>query len=300
MEEAGKYVDGDLATVALYRIGEAKLKQGSREEAVQYCRKAVDKTSNNENAATWVLGKIYTLLGNDEVLKICTERLQANPDSPSANLAMFEIMKLNGRYNKALEYIDKCAGFVQAGGDSDVELKMKKVEVLQMAYLKTSDNNYLHNAIAEYESLLAKMPNNTNVLNNLAYLLTDANEQLDKAVDYAKRAHEMAPNDAGLMDTYAYTLYKNGLKLQTAGKESEAKDEFIKGAELLVVAIQQYEQNKTPVPTEVYEHLGMAKEAIGEKAEAVKAYEQALEAGTGTLAKSAQDRIKTAIDRLSQ
>jgi len=300
MEEAGKYVDGDLAPMALYRIGEAKLKRGSREEAVQYCRKAVDKASNNENAATWVLGKIYTLLGNDEVLKICTERLQANPDSPSANLAMFEIMKLNGRYNKALEYIDKCAGFVQAGGDSEMELKMEKVEVLQMAYLKTSDNNYLHNAIAEYESLLAKMPNNTNVLNNLAYLLADANEQLDKAVDYAKHAHEMVPNDAGFMDTYAYTLYKNGLKLQTAGKESEAKDKFIKGAELLVAALQQYEQNKIPVPTEVYEHLGMAKEAIGEKAEAIKAYEQALEAGTGTLAKSAQDRIRTAIDRLSQ
>jgi tetratricopeptide (TPR) repeat protein len=276
------------------------LKRGGREEAVQYCRKAIEKAANNENAATWVLERMGTLLGQDEVLKICTERLQANPDSPSANLAMFEIMKLNGQYNKALEYIDKCIGFVQAGSDPEVELKMKKVEVLQMAYLKTSDNNYLLNAIAEYESLLAKMPNNTNVLNNLAYLLADADEQLDKAIDYAKRAHEMVPNNAGFMDTYAFTLYKNGLKLQTAGKEDEAKDKFTEGAELLLAAVQQYERSKVAVPTEVYEHLGMTKEVLGEKAEAIKAYEQALEAGTGTLAKSAQDRLKMTIERLSQ
>jgi tetratricopeptide (TPR) repeat protein len=279
--------------VALYRIGEARFEQGNKEEAIQYCRKAVEKASNNENASTWVLDKIYTLLGHDEVLKICMERLQINPSSPSANLAMFEIMKLNGQYNKALEYIDKCTGFVQAGSDSEAELKIKKVEVLQMAY-------YLHNAIAEYESLLAKMPNNTDVLNNLAYLLADANEQLDKAVDYAKRAHEMAPNDARFMDTYAYTLYKNGLKLQTAGKESEAKNEFVKGTEFLLAALQQNEQSKSAVTTEVYEHLGMAKEALGEKAEAIEAYEQALEAGAEVLPKSAQDRLRIAIDRLSQ
>ncbi len=300
MEETGKYVDGALAPVALYRIGEAKLKQGSKEEAIQYCRKAVEKTSDNENAATWVLEKMYLLLGHEEVLKICTEKLQVNPNSPSANLAMFEIMKLNGQYNKALEYIDKCSGFVQAGSDSEVELKMKKVEVLQMAYLKTSDNNYFRDAVAEYESLLAKMPNNTNILNNLAYLLADADEQLDKAVGYAKRAREIAPNDAAFMDTYAYTLYKNGLELRTAGKEGEAKDKFTEAAELSLAALQQYEQRKISVPAEVYEHLGMAKEALGEKTEAIKAYEQTLETGTGTLPKSAQDRVKMSIDRLSQ
>ena len=122
------------------------------------------------------------------------------------------------QYNKALDYIDKCIKFVEAGSDSEIELKMRKVEVLQMAYLKTSDNNYLRSAIAEYESLLAKMPNNTNILNNLAYLLADANEQLDKAVEYAKRAYEIAPNDAGFMDTYAYVLYKNGLKFANSGQ----------------------------------------------------------------------------------
>lgn len=300
MEEAGKYVDSSLAAVALYRIGEAKLKQGNRAEAMQYCRKAVEKTSTDENAATWILEKINTLLGHDEVLKICTEKLQANPDSPSANFAMFSVMKLNGQYNKALDYIDKCTTYVETGSESEVELKMKKVEVLQLAYLKTSDNNYLHNAIAEYESLLAKMPNNTNVLNNLAYLLADADEQIDKAVEYARRAYEVAANDAGFMDTYAYVLYKNGRKLQAAGNEAEAQNKFVKAAELVLAAIQQYEQNKIPVPMEVYEHLGMAKEELNEKADAIKAYELSLEAGTDTLSAAARERIKATINRLSQ
>ena len=46
--------------------------------------------------------KIYTLLGHDEVLKICKEKLQVNPDSPSANFAMFEVMKLNGAVQQGL------------------------------------------------------------------------------------------------------------------------------------------------------------------------------------------------------
>ena len=46
---------------------------------------------------------------------------------------------------------------------------------------------------------------------------------------------------------------------------AKRKDKFMKGAELLLAAMQQYEQRKIPVPAEVYEHLGMVKRSAWRK-----------------------------------
>ena len=94
------------------------------------------------------------------------------------------------------------------------------------------------------------MPNNTSVLNNLAYMLALSNERLPDALKYAETVYSLMPNDPGVLDTYGYVLHKNG-------KHPEA-------AERLAAAVQQYEQNKVDAPPEVYEHLGMVKEALGD------------------------------------
>jgi predicted Zn-dependent protease len=163
---------------------------------------------------------------------------------------------------------------------------VKKTELLTLAYERTSDNNYLLRAITDYESLLVKMPNNTNVLNNLAYMLAENNEKLPEALQYAKRAYDAKPNDPSYMDTYAYALYKNG-------KVSEA-------AELLLSALQQYEQNDAPIPPEVYEHLGVVKEKLGAKTGALDAYKRALEVGADKLSQKRRAQINEAVKRLSQ
>jgi predicted Zn-dependent protease len=160
-----------------------------------------------------------------------------------------------------------------------------KVSVLTLAYKRTSDNSYLVKAIDEYESLLAEMPNNTLVLNNLAYLLAESGEKLPEALEYAKRAYELTPDNAGILDTYAYVLHKNG-------KNSEA-DNFLQAS------IQLYGQDEMGVPTEVYEHLGMIKEDSGASAEALDAYKLALEAADDSSSDSTRQRIVSAIQRLS-
>lgn len=156
---------------------------------------------------------------------------------------------------------------------------------MTVAYEKTSDNRYLKAAIRDYESLLDKMPNNTTALNNLAYLLAQSNQKLSKALEYAKRAVELKPNDANFLDTYGYVLLKSG-------KNSEA-------AESLAAAIQQYGRGSN-APPEVYEHLGMAKEALGEKSQALAAYKRVLEVGADNLSAAAKQRINAAIDRLTK
>jgi Tfp pilus assembly protein PilF len=128
------------------------------------------------------------------------------------------------------------------------------------------------------------MPNNSGVLNNLAYVLAENNERLAEALEYAERAYQTMPNNPGILDTYSYVLYKNG-------KVDEA-------AQFIQASLQQYEQSDISAPADVYWHLGMIKEKLGERAEALAAYKQALEVGADKLSKANAEQITSAIERL--
>ena len=284
-EECRTYLDGGLASIAYLRMAQAKLKLGDKITAVEYCQKAVDKAGENETLASEVLRRMFLMLGPDEVLKYCRQKLETNPDSITANFAMFNLAKINNDYDKAMDYIDKCIELTDPDSLHRVDYKMKKTDILTLAYEKSSDKSYLRTAITVYESLLTKMPNNTIILNNLAYWLSESNERLPEAIRYAKRALDAKPNNPGFLDTYAYVLHKQG-------KNSQA-------AEFVAAALQQYQQNNILVPAEVYEHKGMIKEELGAKDEALAAYRQALEVGADRLSQKAKQRINKAIERLS-
>jgi len=277
--------DGSLASTAYLRMAQAKLKLGDKIAAVEYCREAVDKAGEDESLASDVLLKMFLMLGPDEVLKYCREKLRSNPDSLAANFAMFNLSKINKEYVEAIGYIDKCIELAEPGSAHRVNYSRKKAAVLTLAYETSSDKNYLRSAIAVYKSLLTKMPNNISILNELAYLLAENNEELAEALTFAKRAHDAQPNNPGVLDTYAYALHKNG-------KNSEA-------SEYLAVALRQYGLKDILVPAEVYEHKGMIKEKLGEKEEALAAYKQALEVGAERLSQEAKQRINKAIERVS-
>ncbi len=285
-EECRTYLDGDLASIAYLRMAQAKLKLGDKITAIEYCQKAVDKAGENETLASEVLRRMFLMLGPDEVLKYCTQKLKTNPDSLAANFAMFNLAKINNEYGKAVDYIDKCIRLAEPDSPRRVDYTMKKAGTLTLAYEKSSDKSNLNlkKAITVYESLLIKMPNNTSILNNLAYWMAENNERLPEALRYAKRALEAMPNNPGFLDTYAYVLHKNG-------KNSQA-DEF------LAAALQQYQQNDILVPAVVYEHKGMIKEELGAKNEAIAAYRQALEIGKDRLSQKAEQRINKAISNL--
>ncbi len=286
LEEGEKHIDSQLAPIAFYRMAEARLKLGEENVAIEYCRKAVDKAETNDTLASDILLKMFLLLGPEEVSKYCTEKLITSPDSLAANWTMFNLSNIRADYDKAIDYINRCIEI--AGQDSvrGINYIVKKVEVLTYAFEKTSDNNYLKQGIADYESLLAKMPNNINVLNNLSYTLAENNERLSDALRYIKKAVEASPNNPSFLDTYAYVLYKNG--------------EFSRAAELAASALQQYEQSGILAPAEVYEHLGMIKEGLGVNDQALNAYKQAYEIGADKLSERLRKRIKEAIERLSQ
>jgi tetratricopeptide (TPR) repeat protein len=259
LEEGGKYVDTSYGAAALCRMAEAKKKLGDTEAARDYCRKAVDKAWNSEQVAVEVLLRVYLMMGSDEVSKYCSERLRTDPSSLAANYTMFNLARIKDDYNEAITYIDKCIALCPADAPQHTEYIAQKAQILAVAHKKTSDNAYLEKAVGVYESLLEKTPKNSNsvVLNNLAYMLAQSNLRLADALQYAKKALEQKPNEANFLDTYAFVLHKNG-------RNAEA-------VQSLTAAIQQYEVQGT-APPEVYEHLGMVHEALGDGKKALAAY----------------------------
>ena len=95
---------------------------------------------------------------------------------------------------------------------------------------------------------------------------------------------EQAPDEVTYLDTYAYVLHKNGKHAQAA--------------ESLAAVLQHYEAG-IGAPPEVYEHLGMVNEALGERDKARAAYRRALDVGGDTLSIVARSRIDSAFQRLT-
>lgn len=284
-QEAGKYADTPYAPIAFFRMAEARKKLGDVAAARDYCRKAADKAWSNEPLAVEVLLRVSLLLGEEEVSAYCRSRLAAEPDSRVANFVLFSLARIQARYDEAVGYIDECIRLSGADTQAGIEHSLRKAALLTTAYERTSDKACLAKAVAVYESLRAKMPNNPSVLNNLAYLLAQDDRRLAEALEYARTAVERSPDVAGHLDTYGYLLHRSG-------KDAEA-------AERLAAAIQQYEAERTASP-DVYEHLGMVNEALGQRDKARDAYRRARELGGDAAPDAMKQRIDAAIERLAR
>ncbi len=284
--EAAKYIDGNLAPIAYIRMAEGKLKLGDRATAVQYSKTAVDKASNNELITVQMLQKIYELLGSQEAEQICKQKLDLEPQSLTSNWTMYNLLRLKGDYDKSLEHLEKCLTKFNQDQPQWLDYMTQKAELLILAFTKTSDKKYLKEAMTLYESLLAKMPNNTGILNNVAYILADNNEQLDKALEYSKRANELLPNDPGYLDTYAFVLYKKGSCSEALGFQESA--------------VHQYEMQRNSVPLEAYENIAKIHTCVGDSTKARAAYEQALDAGGKSIKPADKERLTAAIEKLGK
>ena len=285
LAEATKYLEGPIATIAYSRMARAKADTGDKDTALQYFRRALEKAGTNEEFIIETIRQMNQSLGTDEAVKWCNEKLQTQPDSLAINLALLNLYRLSEEYNKALVYADACIKLTTDNEQLNVLYRLNKANTLQMAFKKTGDNDYLKQAIQEYESILQKQPTNATVLNNLAYILADTGTDIGKALDYAKTTYEALPSNANVLDTYGYVLLKSG----------DAKQ----ANEILQRALQQFEQDKINAPVEVYDHIGLAKEKLGQDAEALAAYKRALELSDESVSKDVKDRISASIKKLS-
>jgi tetratricopeptide (TPR) repeat protein len=285
LAEATKHLEGPIATIAYARMARAKADTGDKDTATQYFRRALEKAGTDEGFIIETIKQMNQVVGFDETVKWCNEKIQTQPDSLAINLALLNLYRMSEEYNKALVYADACVKLTTDNEQLNVLYRQNKANTLQMAFKKTGDKDYLKKTIQEYESILKKQPTNATVLNNLAYLLADTGIDISRALDYAKKTYEALPSNANVLDTYGYVLLKSG----------DAKQ----ANEVLQRALQQFEQDKINAPMEVYDHIGLVKEKLGQDAEALAAYKRALELSNESVSKDVKDRISASIKKLS-
>jgi tetratricopeptide (TPR) repeat protein len=285
MSYASQYIDTPFAPIAYAQMAKTEVKLNNLQTAKQHYYKALDKSASNPALLSGILDNMTKTLGAEEVEKYCDQKLAVEPDSLVANLTMFNLSQQTGQFNKALGYVDKLLKVVGPENPSWLLYTARRADTLVLAYMKTSDRQYMDQAVEAYEALLVKVPNNATALNNLAYLLADADDQLDKAAQYARRACQASPNDASKLDTYAYILCKT--------------EKYEEAEKLLQTAIQLFEKSSTVIPWDIYEHLGMAQEGLGQKSKAVASYRRSLQIAGDEVSPKDRQELLDAIKRVS-
>ncbi len=119
----------------------------------------------------------------------------------------------------------------------------------------------LDEAFKAYDNALTLYPDNTLALNNYAYFLSENGGDLDRAAEMSLKSldGENSSNPTYL-DTYAWILHKKGENEEARKYQASAVEEAAK------------ENNEH---AELYEHYGDILSTLGEKEEALEAYEKA-------------------------
>ncbi|MDH7600482.1 MAG: tetratricopeptide repeat protein, partial [Sedimentisphaerales bacterium] len=249
---------------------------GDQAGAMEDAARAIESASVDPELLGMVLQALQQALGRAAI----EARIEAlGADKPVYWAAKAHLALMDDMYEQALAAIDHLMGFYQG---PDLQLSQFRGQVLILAYEHTADNRLLSEAIALYEALACEDPKYSGVLNNLAYLLAQSPQGADRALDYAKRALELSPESPAVMDTYGYALYRGG-HLQEA-------------LEWLMASSGQFQVNCQDVPADVYEHIGMVHQALGQKGKALEAYRKALDAAGDNA--GAKARIQKAIEDL--
>lgn len=281
---ASKLIDSPAAPVAYAYMGQVQFRLNQQDKAKDSFYKALQK-AESDKMQELTLEKMLATMGPEAVESWYNQQLSQDPKSIPAHLLAYRLTTMQGRYNKAIEHLDHCIEILNNESPDWILLATKKSSLLIMVYLKTGDKSYLDEAIKLFEIMIEKQPGNSNLLNNLAYLLLDNDQKIDTALAYARKAYLSNPGNSVFLDTYAYALCKT--------------EQYKDAQQCILRAIQINEASQTPIPWDMYKHLGMAYEGQSNYKQALEAYQKALEVSTDALEKDKQ-QLQQKINELNQ
>lgn len=161
------------------------------------------------------------------------------------------------QYDKAIEVYKKALAAVDS---TDTEHRSMFLGGMGDAKFSMGDTI---GAFALYDQAIEIDPNNVSILNNYAYFLTLCNRDLDKAERMSAKTVQAEPQNATFLDTYAWVFYK--------------RKEYTMAQLYIEMAI----KNERRPSSDIYDHYGDILLAVGNKQEALKQWEKALELDAG-------------------
>jgi len=224
------------------------------EEARAKFRKAVELDANRPPIWQQILTINSQLNDFESMARESEEALELFPMQPIFYL-------FSGVAQLQLKDVNEAIDMLEAGANLVVDndgLMAQFYTSLGDAYHEAGKHN---KSDESYTKALEIDKNNPLVLNNFAYYLSLRGERLEEAEKMAKKANNLAPDNASFQDTYGWVLYMRGNYRNALFWIEEA---LKSGAE------------NDPV---VLDHHGDVLQALGRSADAVRSWQQAIDAG---------------------
>ena len=229
-----------------FMAGVALAKSNRGREAFQRFGRVQDESPLKVDAMkqqALILRDEGNLRGALEILKVISERKDCDVQT---YLVWSEFLIENGQVAEAIAVIE--AGMAKFVGD-------KKLLFSRGAYLERKGDKKA--AEAAFRELIAKDPDNAAALNYLGYMFADDGVNLDEAEKLIQRAVKLQPNNGGYLDSLGWVYYKKG-------QYKRALDTLEKALAL--------DKNEGVI----WEHVGDAHMALGDKNSALMKYREAL------------------------
>jgi len=208
------------------------------------------------NADAWQRLMVVNVLDDNypKAVEAAKKAQEYNPENLQLYQYIANFCMQMKNYDEALSTYDKALGLVDSISDAQLysDLLGGKGDV----FVELGDTL---KAYSLYEDALRIFPGNTSIMNNYAYFLSLSDKDLDKAESMAAKAVNANPNNATFIDTYAWVYFKK--------KNYDMALFYIKAA-----------ITKADEPSsDIIEHYGDILYMTGDKDEALKQWEKALE-----------------------
>ncbi len=230
--------------------------------------KQVVRVDPTNKAARLMLLRV-ALQNNDYQLvkKICEAGIDATPESLDFYFYLALAYHQEDRLDDALKVCHKALEQVTPESPKPMISDFYSI----MGDIYHSQKRYT-DCYAAYDSALVYNPNNIGSLNNYAYYLSVERKDLDRAEEMSYKTVKAEPNNSTYLDTYAWILFEKG-------KYAEAK-----------IYIDNAMKNGGDQSDVIVEHCGDIYYMNGDKADALKYWEQAVTLGNES--KLLKEKIK--------
>lgn len=208
------------------------------------------------NAQAWQRLMVVNVLDENypKAIEAAKKALEYNPENMDLYRYIAPLYYQMKEYDKAIATYDDALALVDSVKDNELysDLLGGKGDVL----VEMGDSI---GAYKLYDHALSICPGNTSVMNNYAYFLSLSEKNLDKAESMAAKAVNANPNNATFIDTYAWVYFKK------------------KNYDMALFYIKSAMNNADEPSSDIIEHYGDILYMTGDKDEAVKQWEKALE-----------------------
>lgn len=194
-----EHARGPLAARPLQTLVQAYVDAGRTEDAEAFLRDTVAKNPSQYEARVLLAQIERALKKSDAAVETLRAAIELAPLRPEAYEAMYGVYVLDGRREAAGKLIEEA---IAAVPDND------GLQILKADHLIAT--NEADGAIAIYETILARRPNDLIVANNLASLLLEREDAA--SVSRAAAAAEVLKGTENpyFLDTYGWALYRSG------------------------------------------------------------------------------------------